>query len=96
MWAGVDNKAATAEKAGEGEAQFAGELNGEAGGSGDGGKDGNSCGDGFLRDFKTGSAADQHEVIGERNELVLKRPADHFVDRVMPAHIFADDEQFAG
>lgn len=49
----------------------------------------------FLHDFKRGTSTDEKNVSIERQESIEQRPPDHLVDRIVPANIFPDDDQFA-
>ncbi len=56
---------------------------------------GKSRHDRLLDDFKAAAPADQQDRIRKRHAVLQQRPADHFVHGVVPADIFAQDEQFA-
>lgn len=84
-----------AEEADEGLVAVVGELGGEGGGCGDGGDDGEAGGEGFLQDFEGGAAADEEEMVVEGEAVVEEAVAEGFVDGVVSADVFAENEQLA-
>ena len=71
------------------------ELNREARRSADGRKYGNPCHQGLLHKLKASSAADQECLVRERDFRSQKFCTDHFVERVVPADILANNLKLA-
>jgi hypothetical protein len=55
----------------------------------------NARGDCFLHNLEPAAPADQQGVAAERQSAAEERPTDDLVHRVVPAYIFAQNEQFA-
>ena len=55
----------------------------------------NAGGERFLHDLERGAPADEEKMSIQRQEAVEKSAADCFIDRIMPADIFAHDLQIA-
>ena len=49
----------------------------------------------FLNNFKTATAAHHHCAIGKRQFILLDRPADNLIYRVVAPDVFAKHDQFA-
>src|ERR1051325_8666455 len=90
----VHVEAAVADEAEEREVELGGELDGERGGRADGGDDGHARDDRFLNDLERRAAADEEQVLVQRDAFAEKR-ADHFVDGVVTADVFAHAQQRA-
>src|SRR5277367_4949936 len=75
--------------------KLARELHGEAGGRGDGRDDWHARHNGLLHDFKSAAPADEQYRFRKWYAAFEQRPADYFIYRVVPADIFAQDQQFS-
>src|SRR5205814_5012012 len=76
-------------------ATFTRKIHRERRGSGNRGDDGDAGGERFLHDLERGTAADQEEVMTEREKPVEKGASNRLIDSVMASDIFADDERIA-
>jgi hypothetical protein len=85
----------TAEEADEGLAGIVGEVDGEAAGGGDGGDEGDAGSEGFLNHLEGDAAAEEQDVVIERQEVVHERMTEDLVEGVVTAHIFAGDDEVA-
>ena len=79
----------------QGLAAFARKIHRQRRGCRDRGDDRNTGGERFLHDFERGAAADHQDVMTEREEAVEKGASDRFIDPVVAANIFADNEWLA-
>ena len=48
---------------------------------------------GLLRDLEARATAHDEDAIVQRQSILKQRPADHLVDRVVPADVLPDREQ---
>ena len=74
-------------------AELAGGLDGEGARGGDAGHQRDPGHAGLLDDLEAGPGGDQQEAVPQRQAVLEQGPADHLVDRVVPAHVLADNEQ---
>src|SRR4029077_4215243 len=93
--AGINDKAPSAQEADQSQSQLARQLNRQTRRRGDRRQQRNSGGDRFLYDLEPTAAADQQNVTTQRQSAAEHPPPDHLVHGVVPADVFAQDEQFA-
>ncbi len=93
--AGVNIEMIVANEAEQAHALIAGQFHGQARGRTDGGEHRDSRHRGLLHQFKTRAAADHQDGFVKRDHVFQKCPTDQFINRVVPADILADREQFA-
>ena len=94
-WPGVNIHSALAQEADQRLATGFGEVDREARGRGDGGDDQDSRREGFLHDLEGGAATHQEHVVVEWKLFVEQTETDDFVDGVVAANVFSQDDQFA-
>ena len=71
------------------------EIGRERGWRRDRGDDRHARGQRFLDDLEARAAANQQDVVVVREQPVLQPVPDHLVQGVMPADVFAEDDQLA-
>ena len=85
----------TSQKADEGLTSLLREINHEAAWRRNGGDERNSAGEGFLDDLKRHPAADEQDVLVERQQAMHERVAENLVERVVTAHVLAQNDEIA-
>jgi len=91
----VDVHSSVAKKSDQGLGVFVGKLDRQAGGGRNCREQGEAGHQGFLDDFKR-YAATHHEDVPIERELVLeKRMTDDLVDGIVPADVFAQEQQMS-
>ena len=92
----IDVHGVIAQEADERDAAGVGQFDGQAGGGGDGGDTGDAGQQGFLNDLERGTATNQQDMLAIRKRVMQQAMPDQFIDGIMTANVFAQEEKFSG
>src|SRR5579859_1047403 len=92
---GIYIHSVVAQETDEGDAAGVGQFDGQAGGGGDGGDTGDACQQGLLDDLERGATTNEQDMLIIRKRIMQQAISDQFIDGIVTAHIFAQEEQFS-
>ena len=84
-----------AKKSDESLIAFASKVNRQGGGRRNGSDDRNPGRERFLHDLERRASTHDHDMILERQEIIEERTSDCFIDGIVAANVFPQDNQVA-